>query len=308
VGDRGAQYVERALESISCQSYSRVGAIVVQYKEVPHLSRVIDKYSPRLPIHSVQSSYTVSRSTQLWDGLKAVSSEYFGILDDDDAIHPNHVGLLVQLLDQFQDCGVAYSGAIRVWESDLAAEVPAEPAELMYFEPFDLGRLVRLDNFITSNAFLARSSLLNDLGNDPHLPLLEDLFLLLSLCRKTNFIFSYEASCEFRWRGNKTDNSVLIDRPNWGLARERIENLLWKEGFRSTQEIGRSSLSQLESSLSEVVSRLESRLTQTEAVLAHTKNRADATAIRLDRYLNSPFLNMLRRVRRKLLRLPPPEL
>ncbi len=301
VGDRGVGYVERALDSIACQSYPQVGAIIVQYKEVPNLSRLLDKYNNRLPIQLVHSSYTGSRSTQLWDGLKAVSSEYFCVLDDDDAIHPNHLSLLVQLLDQFGDCGVAYSGAIRIWESGPAtgasAELPAEPSELMYFEPFDLGRLVTLDNFITSNAFVARGSLLNDLGNDPQLPLLEDLFLLLFLCRKTNFVFSYEATCEFCWRGQKNDNSVLMNRQNWEAARKRIEKLLWKDSVHSTQQIGRSSLSQLET-------HLESRLTE---ILTQTKANADAIAIRLDRYLNSPFLNVIRRIRRTLLRLPPPE-
>jgi hypothetical protein len=180
----------------------------------------------------------------------------------------------------------------------------------MYFEPFDLGRLVTLDNFITSNAFVARGSLLNDLGNDPQLPLLEDLFLLLFLCRKTNFVFSYEATCEFCWRGQKNDNSVLMNRQNWEAARKRIEKLLWKESFHSIQQVGRSSLSQLESRLTETLSRLieiETRLTKVSTILTQTKAKADGMAIRLDRYLNSPIFNAIRRVRRKLLRLPPPE-
>lgn len=301
VGDRGTRYVERALESISGQTHSRVGAIVVQYKEVPQLSQTLERFKHRLPIQLVHSTYNGSRSTQLWEGLKAVSSEYFGILDDDDVIHPHHLSSLIELLDAFPDYGVAYSGAVRIWESDPAsqdaAELPAEPAELMYFEPFNLGCLVALDNFITSNAFLARSSLIKDLGNDPHLPLLEDLFLLLLLSRKTNFVFSYEASCEFRWRGGKNDNSVLANRQKWDAARERIENLLWKEEFRSTQQPGHLSLSQL-----------ENKLTEMESILSETKAKADATATRLDRYLNSPFFNAIRRMRRKLLGLPPPQL
>jgi Glycosyl transferase family 2/Glycosyl transferases group 1 len=300
VGDRGTGYVERALDSIASQSYSQIGVILVQYKEVPGLPQILKKYEEQLPIHLVHSSFTGSRSTQLWDGLKAVSSEYFGILDDDDVIHPNHVGLLVQLLDRFTDCGAAYSGAIRAWESDPSfepsTELPTEPAELMYFEPFNLGRLVTLDNFITSNAFIARSCFLNDLGDDPHLPLLEDLFLFLHLCRKTNFVFSYEATCEFRWRGNRAGNSVLADRQNWAAASERIKNLLWKESFRSTQEIGRSSLTQLETRLGEV-----------ETILHQTKAKIEATSTRVNRYLDSPFFSVIRRLRRKLLGLPPPE-
>jgi hypothetical protein len=294
VGNRGAEYVQRALDSISCQSYSQVGAIIVQYNDVPDLPQIVKKYDQQLPISLVHSSFTGSRSTQLWDGLKAVSSEYFGILDDDDVIHPNHVSLLVQLLDRFTDCGVAYSGAIRIWESDRASgasvESPSEPAELMYFEPFDLGRLVAFDNYITSNAFLARTSLLKYLGNDPQLSALEDLFLLLSLGRKTDFVFSYEATCDFSWRGSKAGNLALINRQKW--ARKQIENLLWKEGFRSTQQIGRLSLSQL-----------QTRVEEMEILLA----KADATTTRVNRYLNSPFFSAIRRIRRKLLRLPPPE-
>jgi hypothetical protein len=310
VGERGADYVQRALDSIASQSYGPAGAVIVQYKEVPHLSQILDKYHRHLPVQLVQSPYTGSRSTQLWDGLRAISSEYFGILDDDDVVYPNHTHLLVNLLERFNDCGVAYSGAIRVWEPDLAVsgstELPAEPAELTYFEPFDRGRLVALDNFITSNAFVARSSLLKDLWDDPHLPLLEDLFLLLFLCRKTNFVFSYEASSEFRWRGHKKNNATWIDRQDWAAANERIKNLLWKQNFGAFQHTGSSSLTQVESKLGTVSAQLESRMLAAENLLAETRAKLDMSTTRLDRYLNLPFFDAIRRLRRKLLRLPPP--
>jgi len=299
VGDRGADYVQRALDSIACQSHGRTGAIIVQYKDVPNLTQILHQYEHYLPMKVVQSSFTGSRSTQLWDGLRAVSSEYFGILDDDDVIYPNHAYLLVNLLERFGHYGVAYAGAIRVWEPDpvsvTSAKLPSEPAELTYFEPFDLGRLVALDNFITSNAFIARSSLLTDLWDDPQLPLLEDLFLLLFFCRKTNFVFSYEVSSEFRWRGHKKDNATWIDRQNWAATGERIKSLLWKQGFGSSQQLGSSSLTQV-----------ASRLVETEELLAETRAKLDMTTTRLDRYLNLPFFDTIRRLRRKLLRLPPP--
>ena len=303
VGDRDVRYIERALDSIRRQEYESVGAIVVQYKQVAGLSTVLDKFRQEIPLQIVESSYTGSRSSQLWDGLRAVSADFFGILDDDDLIYPSHVDSLVQLLERFSDRGVAYSGSIRVWEPDLEsgppADLPSEPAELMYFEPFDLGRLTSLDNFITSNSFLARTSVLKDLGDDPQLPLLEDLFLLLLLCQKTDFVFSYEATCEFRWREHKTDNSIWIDQQHWAAARKRIEQLLWKRSLNSTQQIGGSSLSQLEA-------QMETRLAQMETILNHTKAATDANTARLDRYLNLPLVQTFRRIRRKLFRLPPP--
>ena len=299
VGDRSIGYVERALDSIRCQRCEGVGAIIVQYKDIPDLPKLLNRFRQEIPLEIVESSYTGSRSTQLWDGLKAVSSEYFGILDDDDVIYPNHVNSLMQSLGRSRDCGVAYSGAIRVWEfenSDDSSESPREPAELAYFEPWNLSELVALNNFITSNSFIAQRSLLNGLWEDPHLPLLEDLFLLLFLARKTNFVFSFDPTCEFRWRESKTDNSVWMDRQNWAAARKRIESLLGRESFDSRQHVGRPSLAQV-----------DGRLNHIEGTLAETKAKVDAIAIRLDRYLNSPFFDAIRKLRRKFLRLPPPE-
>jgi hypothetical protein len=285
VGGRAPGYVQRALESVKSQTYEQVGVIIVQYEEVPCLAEILNAYSRQIPLRVVQSSNTGNRSKQLWDGLKAVSSQYFGILDDDDLLYPRHLHSLLDLLQKSPDCGVAYSGAIRAFETDPAspspAGLPSEPAELAYFEPFDLSRLVALDNFITSNSFVARASLLEDLWDDPGLDLLEDLFLLLFLCRKTNFLFSYQATCEFRRRADSKGSSDPADRSDWAAAAGRIRALLFKESFPSTQRIGAPNLWQLQSRVKE----LETRV---------------------NRYLNLPLMSTLRRFRRILLRLPPP--
>lgn len=290
VGDRAGSYLQRALESIRLQTYEQVGVIIVQYKQVPCLAEILNAYAQQIPLRVVQSSNTGNRSKQLWDGLQAVSSEYFGILDDDDVLYADHVSLLVGLLQSSDDYGVAYSGAIRVLETDLAsnlasnstAGLPIEPAELAYFEPFDLTRLVALDNFITSNAFVARTSLLKGLWDEPGLDLLEDLFLLLFLCQRTNFVFSYQATCEFRRRADSKGSSDPADRSDWAAAADRIRALLFKESFPSTLRIGAPNLWQL-----------QSRVKQLET--------------RVNRYLNLPLMSTLRRFRRILLRLPPPD-
>jgi Glycosyl transferase family 2 len=312
VGDRGAEYLQRALDSIKRQSYGPVDVILVQYKKLPYLPEVLEKYGEELSIRVVQSSHTGIRSTQLWDGLKAVSAEYFGILDDDDVLYPNHVGLLVRLLETAKDSRAAYSGAVRVWEVDAPsnslADRPSEPAELTYFEAFDLNRIVALENFITSNAYIAKSSLLESLTDDPRLPVLEDLFLLLHLCRQTDFVFSYEVTCEFYWRNSKKDNSVLSKGDAWNSTAKRIQDILWRESFRSTQGVGPSGFHRLKMNVSEMeknLSQLQNWLAQVDQALARTTAQVEAMDRRLNRYLDIPVLQVLRRLRRMLLRLPP---
>jgi len=301
VGDRGAKYVERALDSLTAQTYGPIGVILVEYREVANLMQLLKKYDRQLHIEILRIPHSGFRSTQLWAGLNIVTSKYFGILDDDDVLHPGHVDSLLQLLEKSENYGVAYSGSIRIWESrklkselQPSAQLPSEPAELAYFQPFDLNRLVALDNFITSNAFIARSSLLKDLGQDPQVSLLEDLFLFLYLCRKTSFVFSYKATCEFYWADTKQDNTAFLDQQDWVNARRRIKDILWKQSFPCTQSTAHS-LSQQQQRLAEV----ETELAQTNAKLA------DVTT-RVNRYLNLPVIDAVRRFRRMLFRLPPP--
>jgi hypothetical protein len=183
--------------------------------------------------------------------------------------------------------------------------VPSEPAELVYFEPFDVNRLVALDNFITSNAFIARSALLRDLGDDPRLPSLEDLFLLLYFCRKTNFIFSYEATCEFNWSTDRNNDSVCLERaPDY----RRVKDILWKQSFLSTQNVAHNfcQLEHRQSQLELELSRLNRKLAHTEGALAQAKTDIEVTTRRLNHYLNLPLIGVVRRLRRMLLRLPPP--
>ncbi len=349
VGERSTRYIHRALDSLAAQTEGRIGVLLVRYGEVPRINELREQYADRLAVEIVESPRTRFRSAQLWAGLNRISAEYFGILDDDDILHPNHVHSLLQALGQSEKCGVAYSGSIRVWEADPNGSTESPPdvpqterAELTYFEPFDLNRLVTLENFITSNAFIARSSLLKRLGDDPQLPLLEDLFLLLYLCRHAEFAFSYEATCEFYWRDHKKDNTAWRNPQDWVSANEKIKTLLWGQAFDFTQTVGLSKvarlddLSRLESRLSHVESRLGDRLIQLETNLAQTdaklevatvnlaqtdaklevatvnlaqmNAKLDATTTRFERYANLPFINVVRRLRRMLLRLPPPQI
>ncbi len=245
VGDRDAKIVKRCLDSIASQVYNNIGVIIVNYKKLEYLDSLLQEYEDKFSVKLIKTEFSGFRSSQLIAGINAVDSEYFGILDDDDLIHPNHIYSLVSLLEKFDDIGVAYSGSIRVWELDKSdtkqinrQSLIREEAELAYFEPFNINKMLNFDNFIVSNSFLARSSLINeDLNNDPELKVLEDMFLLLTLCAKSKFIFSYEATCEFYWRYSKKDNSTFEERHLWQNSVKRVRHMFWKKNFPSSQHI-----------------------------------------------------------------------
>ncbi|MBD2692561.1 glycosyltransferase [Anabaena catenula] len=245
VGDRDASMVKRCLDSIASQVYNNIGVIIVKYKQLDYLDSLLKDYEGKFPIKTIETEFSGFRSTQMIAGINAVDAEYFGILDDDDSIHPNHIYSLVSLLEKSNEIGVAYSGSIRVWESNESDfrqinkhNLLQETSELAYFEPFDINKLLIFNNFITSNSFIARSSLIDeDLKHDPELRVAEDMFLLLNLCRKTKFIFTYEATCEFYWRSSKAENSTFEGNYLWEESIKRIRHMFWKKSFPSSRFI-----------------------------------------------------------------------
>ncbi|WP_310428848.1 glycosyltransferase [Chamaesiphon sp. VAR_48_metabat_135_sub] len=235
IGDRSEKLIRRCFDSLANQTYKNIRVVLVIYKQLPHLNCIIEKYQDRLDFKLVNSEPSGFRSTQMTAGLNAISADYFGILDDDDAIHPNHIYTLVNILDRSPEIGVAYSGAICNWESD-EPDSKLENSELAHFEPFNINKLVNLDNFIVSNSFITRRNLLDkNMLEDPKLEVVEDFFLLMNLCRKTKFSFSYEVTCEFYWRSSKKDNSTFMDNKIWKDSANRIRNMFWGKDFDRVQ-------------------------------------------------------------------------
>jgi len=238
VGDRPLTMLRRCLDSIVNQTYKNIGVILVKYKNIKGLDELINFYQETIDIQIIESNYTGFRSTQIKDGIKAVRAKYFGILDDDDILYPNHVYTLVSMLDQTSSIGVAYSGAIKVWETSTDLEVIEK--QLTYFHDFDIRKIAKFQNFITSNSFIARSYLLQDVyQEDPYLETTEDFCLILELCSKTLFSFSYEITCEFYWRKHPEDNVSLTESDSsdrlWEIFKDK--QLLYAESCGVNQEL-----------------------------------------------------------------------
>jgi glycosyltransferase involved in cell wall biosynthesis len=239
VGGRSSTTIKRALDSIANQSYKNIAVILIQYNDIPDLDNILDSYQGRISIKVIRSCQTGYRSTQLFDGINALSSKYFAILDDDDVIHPNHVSLLVSILENNAQVDVAYSGSICVLElvGNKCPEDTFESSSLAFFEPFDILKIANFNNFITSNSYVAKTSSIRDaFCKDPELVVSEDFFLILSLCEKSVFKFSFEATCEFYWRKDNSDNATFDGgeayiSPVWLNAGKRLLDLFWDKEF-----------------------------------------------------------------------------
>ena len=240
VGGRDSQILKRCLDSIANQTYQYVSVIIVRFQTVAGLDELLQSYVNRMPIQVIDSPETGYRSTQIIDGVKALKSEYFAILDDDDVIYPNHIQHLVSLLENYPDVGVAYSGAIRIWEStkpDTQGVINARTSTLAHFKGFDIRQLANLNNFVVSNSFVARTSCIcNAVPEDPNLSVAEDLFLLLTMSRQHLFKFSYEVTCEHYWSESSLGNiSLEGGKPYqdkiWSLDGEKILRMFWNKSF-----------------------------------------------------------------------------
>ncbi|MFN5747513.1 MAG: glycosyltransferase, partial [Pseudanabaena sp.] len=205
--------IRHCLDSIISQTHLNTSVILVKNKEVDGLSNLLKEYTSIVDIKIVNSKYLGSISTQINDGLHNINSDYFTVLSENDVIHPNHLYLLVSLLEKHKFSHVAYSGSIVNLEN---LDIPIHLSkDLACFEDFKINKIAQFKNFIAPNSFIARSSLASDIYvEELKLPFAENFYLILRLCQKSIFIFSYEVTCEFSYKNksNKSKDIYSFDR------------------------------------------------------------------------------------------------
>src|SRR6516162_5596204 len=114
IGSRPATTLARALDSLAAQTYQAISVILVQFHPVAGLDTLLDNYRSRFPIRQIVVANNGNRSTAWWAGLNAVTADFFGMLDDDDTLFPNHVASLMDCLKQNPGYGLVHSGLIKV--------------------------------------------------------------------------------------------------------------------------------------------------------------------------------------------------
>jgi phosphoglycerol transferase len=239
IGGRNLIFIERCLDSLAAQSYPILGLILVSYREVPELDTLLAKYKARFTsIKRIASEPTGFRSTSLWDGMRAVDGEYFCNQDDDDTLHCNHISSLVDLLEGNKDYYVAYSGCVQVqdepghyynqvnFKGPIGAQIK-ENRHLIFFDQFQRQRILRFDNFVQSNTWLARKSALQERDfEDPKLIVVEDVYLYFLFLRRGDFLFSWNVTANWHWRSTSKDNSMMDDKDN-----SAMQETIWAESI-----------------------------------------------------------------------------
>lgn len=203
-GDRDLAMLDRALDSLERQTHPAVRALVVAWRDADAIRARVAARPGRLPVRVIESPDNGRRSTALWTGLAAVDTPFFAVLDDDDTVMPNHVAAGLATLAAYPGFDLAYSGAVAVDE-------PGGIRSRLLLARFDATRF-RTENFIASNAWVARSDLLRRAGPDPELVVGEDYYLLLRFSASARFVPTWRLTAEYRRRADDPSHSGFADK------------------------------------------------------------------------------------------------
>ncbi len=186
------ELVAHALASLAQQSYPWIEIVLVWFGADP----VPDTTDLGLPIVVVRGTH--NRSANLNAGVSAAHGSLIGFLDEDDVFYAEHVAELVAELVAAPNIDVAFSGCRLVncrREDDrilLIGEVRT------FDDDYAPGHLL-LENYITLNSALARSSVMRTISFDPELEAYEDWDFFAQV-EQRGFRFSRvdALSCEYR--------------------------------------------------------------------------------------------------------------
>lgn len=215
--------LERVLTSLTKQQYAGVKIILIPTGEL-NLAEIHAKF-PSLNIKSMACNSS-SKAHSL--AMQAVDTEWFGILQDTDELHPNHIRSLIKTLQYHHQLDwrgsvkLAYSGSILI-HPEGATETEAEfldtalsaKRQKRLINQFCFYRGYKMANHAwrMGNTWLAHRSLLDhEILIDAAIA--DDLYLGLQLAQRTSFAFSVEATLYHHEPAKKlfaTRNKPVID-------------------------------------------------------------------------------------------------
>lgn len=206
-----SELLRQALASLARQTWRRLEVVLVNDGGAPPELGALED----LDVRRVELPENQGRAAAANAGVEAARGDYFGFLDDDDLLEPDHVETLARAVTA-EGVRVAYSDA-AVSVLELQPETGSRgwtetERRLPYSRDFDADLLL-LDNYLPFNTLVLERSLFGQAGPfDTGLPFFEDWDFLLRVARITPFHHVRRVTCEYRnFRG--AGHHVLGDLP-----------------------------------------------------------------------------------------------
>jgi hypothetical protein len=195
-GGRSLSVLGRALSSLRDQTYGRVTAILVMWREFDavELKRFVTGGLVDLRIVKCSGG---DRSATLSAGLQAIQTAYFAILDDDDAWFPTHLERVFEVHRSSPSTQLVITGAVQQIKTAFPIMGGGKERRRVhrFGYPTKATTAWEISNAFMPNAFVAETALLDlRLLANPEMATAEDSHLVVGLAAKTPPRFNYAAT------------------------------------------------------------------------------------------------------------------
>ena len=195
-GGRSLSVLGRALSSLRDQTYGRVTAILVMWREfdAAELQRFVIGGLVDLRVVKCPAG---DRSATLSAGLQAIETPYFAILDDDDAWFPTHLERVFEVHRSSPDTRLVITGVVQEIKTAFPIMGGGEERRRVHCfgYPTKASTAWEIISAFAPNGFVAQSALLDlRLLANPEMATAEDSHLLVGLAAKAPPRFNYAAT------------------------------------------------------------------------------------------------------------------
>ncbi len=196
--------MKKALKSIVAQTYRPVETVIVndggQDLDIVEIQKILGD----IDLRYIKLEKSAGRAHAGNTGIEHARGEYAGFLDDDDLFYPDHLAILVDVLEQY-DYQAAYSDAqISYHDFDPEKTQMAEREKRLFTsKDFSYEELL-VDNYIPLICLLFRKETLKrHKGFDENFEVYEDWDLLIRIAEKYPFYHVPRITAEYvQWSSN----------------------------------------------------------------------------------------------------------
>jgi glycosyltransferase involved in cell wall biosynthesis len=251
-GLRPPSLLERCLQSIANQTYRNIEVVVVIVSSMFPQEETIERFRLNgLSIKVVEANGAI-RGEAIERGLRTATGKYLGIVDDDDVIFSDHTSTHADVLEKCPNVAMSHGGAVRVWSGERTGylelfdrkfckaqfEPTRERRRLNYFDVMTDKVWMEMNNVITSNSFLVRSEVFEEIRTIKHdLAVVEDYSLISELWKSGRGIRqAWRVTSAYYWEDHLEDN-VTFNRDEYVATqrrfrlRDRLAHVLENRGY-----------------------------------------------------------------------------